>query len=47
MKLIQTFHALTDHLPDFGKMVMQTSAADHFAGSNKMVGGGQLPKDTR
>ena len=47
MKLIQTSHALTDHLPDFGKMVMQTSAADHFVGFNKMVGCGQPPKDTR
>jgi hypothetical protein len=45
MKLIQTSHALTGHFPDFGKMVTQTSATDHFVGINKMVDSGQPPKD--
>jgi hypothetical protein len=39
MKPIQTSHALTDHFPDSGTMVTQTSATDHFVGFNKMVGG--------
>ena len=30
-----------DHFSDFGKMVMQTSATDHFVGVSKMVCGGQ------
>jgi hypothetical protein len=47
MKLIHTSHALTDHHPDFGKMVTQTSAADHFVGINKMAGCGQPPEETR
>ena len=30
------------HFPDFGKMVTQTSATDHFVGVSKMVGDGLL-----
>ena len=37
MKQIQTSYPSADHIPDFGKMVMRTSATDHFVGVNKMV----------
>ena len=30
-------HKVSDHFPDVGKMVAQTSATDHFVGINKMV----------
>ena len=39
MKPTRISCSFTDHSPDFGKMVTQTSTTNHFVGCNKMVGG--------